>query len=87
MQKGVLRHILYIIRLYYFERCHKVRLNQSLNHLGFNSTSYTYLKYGNAHFNILMSGSRLLATDYNTIIFVSKVANYPSNFILFSRII
>ena len=39
------------------------------------SIPYTYLKYGKAHFNNLISGSKLFATDSKTIILVRRVAN------------
>lgn len=58
-----------------------------MDHLVYTPKSSTYLKYGKAHFRMFISGSISLAIASRTIIFVSNVANYPSNFILFSLII
>jgi hypothetical protein len=43
-------------------------------------------KYGTAHFNIYIFGSKSLAIASKTTIFVMRVANYPSNFMLLSLI-
>ena len=44
------------------------------------------MKYGIAHLSSLMFGSISFAIAYNTNIFVNKVANYPSNFMLWDLI-